>query len=365
MKTLKISDDLHQDIKKYCADNSKNVQDIVEDKLSELVHKEFNIGSMQIIGTNTNTVTFTMEKDSVITMTELFKKLVLNKPLDNVDIITDLIKSIKTLEYFIEQYNEQDKAKKAEEKVVKDFFDSEKTHLSNLHEEMVKNLSEKEKEDENKEVFSEQITEVFSEEITENIKDVASKPSEVVEGYNHLKEESIRLVADSLGIKDELGYNSLRDKLLFDAKSISGDYDVLVDDVYYDISEFNENSKIAILKNHDKEKSVDVYSLLETMNPSSSSFNENLEKVKKMFNILTLPQHLDVFENYNDLPLSSCNWIYTLDGSNKINHKISKQDDFYIHIKDDTIDIISKDVKNYNEFVHPHLLEKFNEAINK
>jgi len=360
MKTLKITDELHQNIKKYCADNSKNVQDIVEDKLSELVHKEFNIGTMQIIGTNTNTVTFAMEKDSVITMTELFKKLVLNKPLDNVEIITDLIKSIKSLEFFIESYNEQDKAKKAEEKVVKEFFDSEKTHLSNLHEEMVKNLEEKEKEKE----------EVLSEVISENIKEVASKPSEVVKGLenisnNHLNEESIKLVADSLGISDEIGYNALREKLLFDAKTVSGDYDVLVDDVYYDISEFNENSKIAILKNHDKEKSVDVYSLLETMNPSSSLFNENLEKVKKMFNILTLPQHLDVFENYNDLPLSSCNWIYTLDGSNKINHKISKQDDFYIHIKDDTIDIISKDVKNYNEFVHPHLLEKFNEAINK
>ena len=105
MKTLKITDELHQNIKKYCADNSKNVQDIVEDKLSELVHKEFNIGTMQIIGSNTDSVTFSMEKDSVITMTELFKKLVLNKPLDNVDIITDLIKSIKTLEYFIESYS--------------------------------------------------------------------------------------------------------------------------------------------------------------------------------------------------------------------------------------------------------------------
>jgi hypothetical protein len=357
MKTLKISEDLHQSIKKYCADNSKNVQDIVEDKLSELVHKEFNIGSLQMIGSD-NTVTLQIEKDSLVTLMELFKKLVLNKPLDNVDIITDLIKSIKYLEDFVEAYNVQDKAKKADEKAVKEFFDSEKSHLHNLKEEMIKTLEESEKEKEG----------VISEEITKNINEVAKQPSEVVEKsekpvYNHLSEDSIRMVANSIGIKDENDYENLKNKLLFDAKSVSGDYDVQVDGTYYDISEIKEDTKIVILKNHEREKSVDAYSLFESMNPSSSSFKENIESIKKMFNVLTLPQHLDVFENYNDLPLTTCNWIYTLNGSNRINYMISKQDDFYIHVKDNTIDIISRESKDYKDFVQPHLLPKFYEGM--
>jgi hypothetical protein len=366
MKTLKISEELHQDIKKYCADNSKNVQDIVEDKLSELVHKQFNIGAMQIIGTNTDTVTFSMEKDSVIVMTELFKKLVLNKPLDNIDIITDLIKSVKTLEDFIEVSNVQDKAKKADEKVVKEFFDSEKSHLSILHEEMVKTLSDKEKDE--KKLENKLVDTINESDINNLINNNAEKNLSVITRETDLpslEESTLESIAVSIGInpkEDVEKFEAMKKGYEKHVQVANGErervYDVKLDNVYYDVKEYRMDTKLIILATSNviekgyQEKTVEAFSILKSLNVSSNNYNEIVSKIKPMFHILELPKHLKEFSE-NEGDSTDCMWIYNLD----------KDGEYVLSETTDTIEIISTEEVTDDMFVKPAVLGKYMKAI--
>jgi hypothetical protein len=373
MKSLKISEELHHNIKKYCADNSKNVQDIVEDKLSELVHKSFDIGTLQIINGG-SLVTFQMELQSVTTMVELFKKLILNKALDNIDIITDLIKSIDNIENFIKSKEEQEKITLLHKKTVDEFFNSSNSHLNEIVKKLVDNdtnndVNEDEDEDEDEDgvhIMGSNVNpngETVN--VNVNVKVVDDVVDENLTKTNLLSKESILNVVNRLGLTSEKDITDLMVKMEYDVKKIKKIYDVEIDETVYDIEEIIVKSKIALLKSGDKEMSVDAFSLFDKLNDTSENFDSNLYKIKSLYNVISLPQDLNAFRFCHPLTLDTCNWIYTLDNSKYPNSKIYKDNDYYVYFNDTnkTIDIISKDVKEYSQFVQPKLLVDFYHAI--
>jgi hypothetical protein len=156
MKTLKISDELHENLKSYASNTGLVLQDLVEKKLDELVgttDAKFQADDVQYFNKNKLFSLLLTPKDFQ-TLISLLKKLCLNERITNIDQMNSILDSITMMQLAYNEHaqkessiasligeykdnidfqeDEEEANDSNDEQSIESFFSSENSHLKSL-----------------------------------------------------------------------------------------------------------------------------------------------------------------------------------------------------------------------------------------
>ena len=325
MKSLKINEQLHTDLKEYCSSNNQNLQTIVETKLQELTNTKLKIDYIKKSDIE-NHIRLDLSEESFLSLVNVLKYSLTNKPLDDMNQIGDVLESIKEMSSFYE----------------------------NSH----KDIN-----------FSEKIAELAKESICEKMEHKTPINGYTYEDKKILKEiiEKFEQMKSLGGITPELEeiyteYKSiLKDSdsgILKQYVTESNGYDIIKDDKYWSVGDFIKESKLVVLKgiNSDgeivNEKTVPAIDILNDLDYSKPRFKYIFNEIKKMYNLLKLPYNVDVS---GDGKTEDCCHMYKNQdlGFYKLAEigMLSNKGSYYVYNSEDGFEIVSPDKKDKSMFI--------------
>lgn len=360
MKSLKITENLHKQLKEYCSENDQNLQTVVETKLKELTNSNFNITSINS-DKNSNNITLGLDEESFLNLINLLKNSIINKPIGDIDKISNILLAIKNMENFY-NYNvvEIDLSAKISELAKtsicefvkthenkKEFTDKEikqiyenvkiyeelkkfdklpKTMLDGIESKLdyfkniIKDLELKKESEsaDSGDEYSKLFSSINSSNPFENI-EIKDEDDNLISTLSSQKtkiDEYLKM--SSLDEEDLEKFNKYKDylnkeiskKSLFSKEATKELYDIVMYDSFWTIEEYITEQKLVIIKDikTNKEKTIPATEILSNITPYTNlNFKEIYNNIKNMYNILRLPYRI-----YIDGVETCCNKMYNL-----------------------------------------------------